>query len=228
MPCCAWTRWRRCTTSCSCSCTTSRPRCCSARSCCWRLSCRVYGGKWQVGMLYWYFVATWSFGAAFTCTCCGSICSRDPWKSIMTVLLRCHIPEHQDEVVYYDAFESPDAMKGEEDPPTPPSPLREEDLSILQLRTRQLEARRGRITAKKVYLKNKKVPACFIAACFSWALYLCAFYLKQEICIINHDQKVQQRQGSHDDSSSLETTLQVRRWLCVTLSCLTPCSQSAP
>lgn len=51
MPCCAWTRWRRCTTSCSCSCTTSRPRCCSARSCCWRLSCRVYGGKWQVGML---------------------------------------------------------------------------------------------------------------------------------------------------------------------------------
>lgn len=65
------------------------------------------------------------------------------------------VPEHQDEAVYYDAFESPDAMKGEE---TPPSPLRDEELSILQLRTRQLEARRGRITAKKVYLKNKKVP----------------------------------------------------------------------
>lgn len=59
--------------------------------------------------------------------------------------------------MYYDAFESPDAMKGEEDPPTLPSPLRDEELSILQLRTRQLEARRGRITAKKVYLKNKKV-----------------------------------------------------------------------
>uniref|UniRef100_A0A674P1U0 Junction mediating and regulatory protein, p53 cofactor n=1 Tax=Takifugu rubripes TaxID=31033 RepID=A0A674P1U0_TAKRU len=99
--------------------------------------------------------------------------------------LRRQMTEHQDEVVYYDAFESPDAMKGEEDPPTPPSPLRDEELSILQLRTRQLEARRGRITAKKVYLKNKK-----------------------EICIINHNQKIQQREGSHDDSSSLETALQ--------------------
>lgn len=67
------------------------------------------------------------------------------------------LPERQDEVVYYDAFESPDAMKGVEDPATPPSPLREEELSILQQRTRQLEARRGRITAKKVYLKKKKV-----------------------------------------------------------------------
>lgn len=66
-------------------------------------------------------------------------------------------PERQDEVVYYDAFESPDAMKGEEDPAAPPPPLREEDLGVLQQRTRQLEARRGRITAKKVYLKNKKV-----------------------------------------------------------------------
>lgn len=59
--------------------------------------------------------------------------------------------------MYYDAFESPDAMKGEEDPVSPPSPLRDEELSVLQQRTRQLEARRGRITAKKVYLKNKKV-----------------------------------------------------------------------
>lgn len=61
--------------------------------------------------------------------------------------------------MYYDAFESPDAMKGEEDPASPPSPLRDEELSVLQQRTRQLEARRGRITAKKVYLKNKKVNA---------------------------------------------------------------------
>jgi len=60
-------------------------------------------------------------------------------------------------VVYYDAFESPDAMKGEDDHTTPPSPLRDEELSVLQQRTRQLEARRGRITTKKVYLKNKKV-----------------------------------------------------------------------
>uniref|UniRef100_H3C0M4 Junction mediating and regulatory protein, p53 cofactor n=1 Tax=Tetraodon nigroviridis TaxID=99883 RepID=H3C0M4_TETNG len=99
--------------------------------------------------------------------------------------LRRQMTEHQDDVVYYDAFESPDAMKSGEDPPTPPSPLRDEELSTLQLRTRQLEARRGRITAKKVYLKNKK-----------------------EICIINRNQKIQQRQGSHDDSGSLETTSQ--------------------
>lgn len=79
--------------------------------------------------------------------------------------------------MYYDAFESPDAMKGVEEPATPPSPLRDEELSVLQQRTRQLEARRGRITAKKVYLKNKK-----------------------EICIVNHNQKIQQRQG---DGTSL-------------------------
>lgn len=59
--------------------------------------------------------------------------------------------------MYYDAFESPDAMKVEEEPTSPPSPLRDEELSVLQQRTRQLEARRGRITTKKVYLKNKKV-----------------------------------------------------------------------
>jgi len=67
------------------------------------------------------------------------------------------VPERQDEVVYYDAFESPDAMKGEEGPATPTPPLRDEDIVVLQQRTRQLEARRGRITAKRVYLKNKKV-----------------------------------------------------------------------
>uniref|UniRef100_A0A3B4U4C5 Junction mediating and regulatory protein, p53 cofactor n=1 Tax=Seriola dumerili TaxID=41447 RepID=A0A3B4U4C5_SERDU len=96
--------------------------------------------------------------------------------------LRRQMTERQDEVVYYDAFESPDAMKGVEDPATPPSPLRDEELGVLQQRTRQLEARRGRITAKKVYLKNKK-----------------------EICIVNHNQKIQQRQG---DGSSLQTLQQ--------------------
>ncbi|KAK5901144.1 hypothetical protein CgunFtcFv8_026043 [Champsocephalus gunnari] len=90
--------------------------------------------------------------------------------------LRRQMTERQDEVVYYDAFESPDAMKGEDNHTTTPSPLRDEELSVLQQRTRQLEARRGRITTKKVYLKNKK-----------------------EICIVNHNQKIQQR-GSHDDS----------------------------
>lgn len=60
-------------------------------------------------------------------------------------------------MVYYDAFESPDAMKGDEEPASPPSPLRDEELCVLQQRARLLEARRGRITSKKVYLKNKKV-----------------------------------------------------------------------
>lgn len=82
---------------------------------------------------------------------------RQPQRARPLTSLSLMIPEHQDEVVYYDAYESPDAMRGEEEPPSPPSPLRDEELSTLQLRTRQLEARRGRITAKRVYLKNKKV-----------------------------------------------------------------------
>ncbi|XP_035996385.1 junction-mediating and -regulatory protein-like [Fundulus heteroclitus] len=100
--------------------------------------------------------------------------------------LRRQMMERQDEVVYYDAFESPDAMKGEEEPAPPPSPLRDEELCVLQQRTRQLEARRGRITTKKVYLKNKK-----------------------EICIFNHNQKIQQRQGSNTDCNSLQVVQQV-------------------
>ncbi|XP_061703537.1 junction-mediating and -regulatory protein [Syngnathoides biaculeatus] len=98
--------------------------------------------------------------------------------------LRRQITERQDEVVYYDAFESPDAMEGPEDPAGPPPlpPLRgEEELGVLRQRTRQLEARRGRINTKKVYLKNKK-----------------------EICISNHKQKIGERQGV------LASSLQVR------------------
>ncbi|XP_077398643.1 junction-mediating and -regulatory protein [Vanacampus margaritifer] len=98
--------------------------------------------------------------------------------------LRRQITERQDEVVYYDAFESPDAMKGAEDPAEPPPlpPLRDnEELGILRQRTRQLEARRGRITTKKVYLKNKK-----------------------EICISNHKQKMEARQGILTRNTSLQ------------------------
>ncbi|XP_034048430.1 junction-mediating and -regulatory protein [Thalassophryne amazonica] len=93
--------------------------------------------------------------------------------------LRRQMTERQDEVVYYDAFETPDAMKGIEEGVTLASPLRDEELGILQQRIRQLEARRGRINTKKVYLKNKK-----------------------EICVVNRNQNVQQRQGSHADSST--------------------------
>ncbi|XP_057674405.1 junction-mediating and -regulatory protein isoform X2 [Corythoichthys intestinalis] len=99
--------------------------------------------------------------------------------------LRRQITERQDEVVYYDAFESPDAMTEESACPAPPPPLRdEEELGVLRQRTRQLEARRGRINTKKVYLKNKK-----------------------EICISNHKQKLEERQGvlTHNTSLQRET-----------------------
>uniref|UniRef100_A0A8C1LZ99 Junction mediating and regulatory protein, p53 cofactor n=1 Tax=Cyprinus carpio TaxID=7962 RepID=A0A8C1LZ99_CYPCA len=88
--------------------------------------------------------------------------------------LRRQMSERQEEVVYYDTYESPDAMKSTDDPWTPLTPHRD-DVAKLQQRTRQLEARRGRITAKKAYLKHKK-----------------------EICIINHTQK---RQGGPDGIS---------------------------
>ncbi|KAL1253544.1 hypothetical protein QQF64_018237, partial [Cirrhinus molitorella] len=91
--------------------------------------------------------------------------------------LRRQMSERQEEVVYYDTYESPDAMKATDDPSTPLTPPRD-DVSKLQQRTRQLEARRGRITAKKAYLKHKK-----------------------EICIINHTQKLQQRQAGPDSVS---------------------------
>ncbi|XP_062867051.1 junction-mediating and -regulatory protein isoform X2 [Trichomycterus rosablanca] len=88
--------------------------------------------------------------------------------------LRRQMTERQDEVVYYDTYESPDALQATDDASLVHSPLREE-LIQLQQRTRQLEARRGRITAKKAYLKTKK-----------------------EICIVNHTQKLQQRQSGQD------------------------------
>ncbi|RXN39131.1 junction-mediating and -regulatory [Labeo rohita] len=69
--------------------------------------------------------------------------------------LRRQMSERQEEVVYYDTYESPDAMKATDDPSTPLTPPRD-DVAKLQQRTRQLEARRGRITAKKAYLKHKK------------------------------------------------------------------------
>lgn len=59
-------------------------------------------------------------------------------------------------MVYYDTFESTEAMQGTDD-----SLPQREELLKLQQRVRQLEARRGRITAKKAYLKNKRVRLIF-------------------------------------------------------------------
>ncbi|KAJ8286969.1 hypothetical protein GJAV_G00045460 [Gymnothorax javanicus] len=88
------------------------------------------------------------------------------------------VTERQDEVVYYDTYESMDAMQATEDMAASMIP-RQEELTKLHQRVRQLEARRGRITAKKAYLRNKK-----------------------EICILNHNEKMKHRQGSQVDHKS--------------------------
>lgn len=60
--------------------------------------------------------------------------------------------ERQDEVVYYDTFESADDI-------TEDDSAEREELRRLQASARQLEVRRGRITAKRSYLRNKRVSA---------------------------------------------------------------------
>ncbi|KAG5834285.1 hypothetical protein ANANG_G00259930 [Anguilla anguilla] len=100
--------------------------------------------------------------------------------------IKRQVTERQDEVVYYDTYESMDAMQATADAAASVL-LRQEELGKLQQRVRQLEARRGRITAKKAYLRNKK-----------------------EICIFNHNEKVQQRQGSQEDQKSHHAMQQQR------------------
>uniref|UniRef100_A0A673AQE6 Junction mediating and regulatory protein, p53 cofactor n=1 Tax=Sphaeramia orbicularis TaxID=375764 RepID=A0A673AQE6_9TELE len=77
--------------------------------------------------------------------------------------VRRQMTERQDEVVYYDTFESADDI-------TEDDTLEREELRRLQVSARQLEARRGRITAKRSYLRHKR-----------------------EICVSNHTQKQQKR-----------------------------------
>uniref|UniRef100_A0A8C5KRC2 Junction-mediating and regulatory protein n=1 Tax=Jaculus jaculus TaxID=51337 RepID=A0A8C5KRC2_JACJA len=85
------------------------------------------------------------------------------------------ISEKRDEVVYYDTYESMEAMleKGEA---AAAAHAQREELQRLQQKARQLEARRGRVSAKKAYLRNKK-----------------------EICIAKHNEKFQQRLRSEDE-----------------------------
>lgn len=73
----------------------------------------------------------------------------------MCVCTRVYVrafPDRQDEVVYYDAFETADDITEE-------NAEEREELRRLQAGARQLEARRGRITAKRSYLRNKRVRA---------------------------------------------------------------------
>ncbi|XP_067464710.1 junction-mediating and -regulatory protein-like [Thunnus thynnus] len=84
--------------------------------------------------------------------------------------IRRQMTERQDEVVYYDTFESADDI-------TEDDTVEREEMRKLQVSARQLEARRGRITAKRSYLRNKR-----------------------EICVSNHNQKQQKRQTIQKDS----------------------------
>ncbi|XP_075694863.1 junction-mediating and -regulatory protein [Rhinoderma darwinii] len=83
--------------------------------------------------------------------------------------IKRQISEKRDEVVYYDTYESMEAMPETEDMVSSIH-LQREELHKLQLKVRQLEAKRGRISAKKAYLRNKK-----------------------EICIAKNSEKMQQR-----------------------------------
>ncbi|NXS58466.1 JMY protein, partial [Brachypteracias leptosomus] len=100
--------------------------------------------------------------------------------------IRRLMSEKRDEVVYYDTYESMEAMLEKEDMATSIH-LQKEELQKLQQKIRQLEARRGRISAKKAYLRNKK-----------------------EICITKHNEKIQQRHLSEEEYK-MHHTVQLKR-----------------
>uniref|UniRef100_A0A8C6ZXA5 Junction mediating and regulatory protein, p53 cofactor n=1 Tax=Nothoprocta perdicaria TaxID=30464 RepID=A0A8C6ZXA5_NOTPE len=100
--------------------------------------------------------------------------------------IRRLMSEKKDEVVYYDTFESMEAMLEKEDLATSVH-LQKEELQKLQQKIRQLEARRGRISAKKAYLRNKK-----------------------EICIAKHNEKIQQRHQG-EEQYRLHHSVQLKR-----------------
>ncbi|NXW83289.1 JMY protein, partial [Alopecoenas beccarii] len=100
--------------------------------------------------------------------------------------IRRLMSEKRDEVVYYDTYESMEAMLEKEDVATSMH-LQKEELQKLHQKIRQLEARRGRISAKKAYLRNKK-----------------------EICIAKHDEKIQQRHQSEEEYK-MHHTVQLKR-----------------
>ncbi|XP_023561817.1 junction-mediating and -regulatory protein isoform X2 [Octodon degus] len=96
------------------------------------------------------------------------------------------ISEKRDEVVYYDTYETMEAML-EKEGMTASIHVQREELLKLQQKARQLEARRGRVSAKKAYLRNKK-----------------------EICIAKHNEKSQQRVQSADEYRT-HHTVQLKR-----------------
>ncbi|XP_071586630.1 junction-mediating and -regulatory protein [Heliangelus exortis] len=100
--------------------------------------------------------------------------------------IRRLMSEKTDEVVYYDTYESMEAMLEKEEAAASMH-LQKEELQKLQQKIRQLEARRGRISAKKAYLRNKK-----------------------EICIAKHNEKIQQ-QHRCEEEYKMHHTVQLKR-----------------
>ncbi|XP_005858226.1 PREDICTED: junction-mediating and -regulatory protein, partial [Myotis brandtii] len=96
------------------------------------------------------------------------------------------ISEKRDEVVYYDTYESMEAMLEKEEMAASVH-LQREELHKLQQKARQLEARRGRVSAKKAYLRNKK-----------------------EICIAKHNEKFHQHLQSEENYRT-HHTVQLKR-----------------
>uniref|UniRef100_A0A8C4V3G5 WH2 domain-containing protein n=1 Tax=Falco tinnunculus TaxID=100819 RepID=A0A8C4V3G5_FALTI len=95
--------------------------------------------------------------------------------------IRRLMSEKRDEVVYYDTYESMEAMLEKEDMATSVH-LQKEEMQKLQQKLRQLEAKRGHISAKKAYLRNKK-----------------------EICITKHNEKIQHHHESEEEYKMLHT-----------------------
>uniref|UniRef100_A0A8D0L758 WASP homolog associated with actin, golgi membranes and microtubules n=1 Tax=Sphenodon punctatus TaxID=8508 RepID=A0A8D0L758_SPHPU len=69
--------------------------------------------------------------------------------------LRRQMKEIQDEVVYYDTCENPEELEGAEEALGQRCAFSPE-VAKLRRRTRQLEAKRGTICARRAYLRNKK------------------------------------------------------------------------
>lgn len=106
-----------------------------------------------------------------------SLCFTKITPTSICVCTRVYVrafPDRQDEVVYYDAFESADDITEED-------AEEREELRRLQAGARQLEARRGRIIAKRSYLRNKRVRLCT----WPWLKFYFDPFFPRLLCCMN-------------------------------------------
>ncbi len=116
---------------------------------------------YTVGYAWTFYKTVNSYSLHYWC-----VCQTHERKSLYIYV--CVFSERQDEVVYYDTFESADDIREDDT-------AEREELHRLQVSARQLEARRGRITAKRSYLRNKRVCTPYPQSILD-ATY-CAYYL---------------------------------------------------